>query len=196
MAPDFDYTVRRSKRRTISLEITAQGTVLVRAPMRLSGAAIEAFAAQRQDWVHAHLRKWEERQKNAPDAEPLTADERDRLREKARDTFRERVTALAPGVGVTWGRITVRFQRSRWGSCSAKGNLNFNALLLLAPPEVLDYVVVHELCHRKELNHSPRFWAEVRRVMPDYAGRRAWLRQNGALLMARLPGAGQDRPEA
>ena len=95
----------------------------------------------------------------------------------------ERVRFYAPVVGVTYGRITIRNQRTRWGSCSAKGNLNFNCLLMKAPPEVLDYVVVHELCHRLEMNHSPRFWAQVERVLPDYKVSRKWLREHGNELM-------------
>jgi len=90
-------------------------------------------------------------------------------------------------VGVDYGRITIRSQRTRWGSCSAKGNLNFNCLLMLCPEEVRDYVVIHELCHRKELNHSPKFWAEVEKVCPDHARQRKWLKENGGSLIARLP---------
>ena len=74
-------------------------------------------------------------------------------------------------------------QKSRWGSCSAKGNLNFNCLLMRAPEEILDYVIVHELCHRKEMNHSDRFWAEVEKVMPSYKERRKWLKDHGNELM-------------
>ena len=80
----------------------------------------------------------------------------------------------------------MRAQRTRWGSCSSSGNLNFNCLLALVPPAVLDYVVVHELCHRLEMNHSPRFWQEVGRVMPDYEEHKKWLRENGAELIERL----------
>jgi len=98
-----------------------------------------------------------------------------------------RVRKFAPLVGVDYGRITIRSQRTRWGSCSAKGNLNFNCLLMLCPEEVRDYVVIHELCHRKELNHSPRFWAEVEKVCPDYARHRKWLKENGGSLIAGLP---------
>ena len=101
--------------------------------------------------------------------------------------FAARAAFFAPLVGVRYGRVSIRSQHSRWGSCSSLGNLNFNCLLLLAPEEVLDYVVVHELCHRLEMNHSPRFWAQVERVLPDYAAARTWLRQNGESLLARLP---------
>ncbi len=97
-----------------------------------------------------------------------------------------RVEYFAPLVGVDYGRITIRAQHTRWGSCSSKGNLNFNFLLVLCPPEVLDYVVVHELCHRLEMNHSARFWKGVERVLPDYCSRRGWLREQGGLLLDRL----------
>ena len=99
----------------------------------------------------------------------------------------KRVQHYAPLVGVTCGRITIRNQRSRWGSCSSKGNLNFNCLLMLCPEEVRDYVVIHELCHRIEMNHSPKFWAEVERVCPDYRAHRKWLKDHGTELIGRLP---------
>ena len=93
----------------------------------------------------------------------------------------------APLVGVSYGRITIRSQRGRWGSCSGAGNLNFNCLLMLTPPQVREYVVVHELCHRKQMNHSSQFWAEVERILPDYRQRRQWLKDQGGALIARLP---------
>ena len=98
-----------------------------------------------------------------------------------------RVEFFAGRLGVSFGRISYRFQRTRWGSCSARGDLSFNCLLMLCPPEVLDYVVVHELCHRRHMDHSGRFWAEVALTLPDYNSRRAWLREHGPALMARLP---------
>jgi len=90
---------------------------------------------------------------------------------------------------VTYGRITIRNQKTRWGSCSSKGNLNFNCLLMLAPPEVLDYVVVHELCHRMEMNHSKRFWSLVETVLPDYREQEKWLKGEGAVLLRRMLGS-------
>ena len=99
----------------------------------------------------------------------------------------EKVQQFARQMGVTYGRITVRSQRTRWGSCSAKGNLSFNCLLMLCPEEVQDYVVIHELCHRKEMNHSAAFWTEVEKHCPNYRSHRKWLKDNGSALIGRLP---------
>ena len=82
--------------------------------------------------------------------------------------------------------ITIRNQKTRWGSCSSKGNLNFNCLLMLTPPEVIDYVVVHELCHRKEMNHSWAFWAEVEKVLSGYKEQVKWLKENGGQVIGRM----------
>ncbi len=171
----------------MSLEITPQGEVLVRAPLRTSEAVIRSFAEGKQQWIETHLALVRERMAAAAAAPRFTEAEREALRARARPVLEARVAHFAPLVGVSWGKITIRTQRSRWGSCSAQGNLSFNALLLLTPPEVLDYVVIHELCHRKEMNHSPRFWAEVERIVPDWTTQRLWLRRNGGALMARLP---------
>lgn len=119
------------------------------------------------------------------DLTPMTSDEIRRLAEKALIYIPERVRYYAPLVGVTYGRITIRNQRTRWGSCSSKGNLNFNCLLMLAPTKVIDSVVVHELCHLKEMNHSKRFYDEVLRVFPEYYMCHKWLKENGARIMAK-----------
>ena len=99
--------------------------------------------------------------------------------ERAKRIFPERTAYFALRMGVDYGRITIREQKTRWGSCSSKGNLNFNWKLILAPPEVLDYVVVHELCHLKKMNHSKAFWDEVGKVMPEYETYKLWLKENG-----------------
>lgn len=118
----------------------------------------------------------------------LTMADLEKLAREAVRVIPARVAYFAPLVGVTYGRITIRNQRSRWGSCSSKGNLNFNCLLMLAPPEVLDSVIVHELCHRLEMNHSKRFYAHVHRVYPEYDRAHAWLKEHGTELMRRMTG--------
>lgn len=176
----------RSKRKTVALEIRPDLSVLVRAPYWMADWQIRKFVDEKSDWLYAHLREMEQKQKleaARPKAAPLTPGELQVLADEALRVIPERVRFYAPVVGVTYGRITIRNQRTLWGSCSAKGNLNFNCLLMKAPPEVLDYVVVHELCHRLEMNHSPRFWAQVERVLPDYKVSRKWLREHGNELM-------------
>ena len=104
------------------------------------------------------------------------------LTERTRERVTERVEHYAQLIGRTPGRIAIRDQKTRWGSCSSQKNLNFNYKLIMAPPEALDYVVVHELCHLFEFNHSDRFWARVKTHMPDYLVWKAWLKKNGKLL--------------
>ncbi len=152
--------------------------------MRATQAEIEGFLMQHEKWIEKHLAQLEE----LPEAERLTMEEIRALADKALKVIPERVAFYAPQVGVTYGRITIRNQRSKWGSCTAKGNLNFNCLLMLAPPEVLDSVVVHELCHRKHLDHSKEFYEEVLSVFPDYRKWNEWLKQNGMRLMRRMTG--------
>lgn len=103
--------------------------------------------------------------------------QRKQNRELARQRITRRVEYFAPLVGVTYNRIFIKEQKTRWGSCSSLGNLNFNWKLILLDEELLDYVVVHELAHRKQMNHSPTFWAEVERVLPDYRERRRRLKE-------------------
>ena len=107
---------------------------------------------------------------------------RSALSRRALARIREQLDFYAPRIGVYYGRIAIRDQRSRWGSCSAKGNLNFNWKLIMAPPEALCYVVIHELCHLIEFNHSPRFWARVQAQMPDYEAWKKWLKNHGGEL--------------
>lgn len=176
------YRVIRSDRRTIAIQITPDGEVLVRCPHRMDADAVCSFVELKSDWIGKHLAKLNA----APQLPEFTAEEIRSLANQALKVIPERVRYYAPLVGVTYGRITIRNQCSRWGSCSGKGNLNFNCLLMLAPSEVLDYVVVHELCHRKKMNHSQKFWEEVERIMPDYKARQKWLTENGQALIGRL----------
>ena len=146
--------------------------------MRCPRRDIERFIWEKSDWIAEHRAKVLARreQEEANPVSALTDVQLRGLKKRAALVIPERVAHFAPLVGVDYGSITIRSQKT----------LNFNCLLLLAPPEVLDYVVVHELCHRKQMNHSPRFWAEVGRVLPDYKIRVKWLKENGSRLMLLL----------
>jgi predicted metal-dependent hydrolase len=182
MAGITEYTILRSRRKTIAIEITPNGDVIVRCPRRMAAEAVYAFVCSKQSWIQRQL------QKLPASREPrFTAAEMKVLREKTREIVTQRAAYFAPIIDVEYGRIAVRAQHTRWGSCSSKGNLNFNCLLALVPREVLDYVVVHELCHRKQMNHSAHFWADVATELPGYRESRKWLKENGGQLMARLP---------
>lgn len=104
------------------------------------------------------------------------------IREHARKLITQRTKVLADKAGFKYNRISIREQSTRWGSCSSDKNLNFNWKLILAPPEILDYVVIHELAHTVQMNHSRAFWSVVEGVMPDYMKYRKWLRAHGDTL--------------
>ena len=169
---NIPYRVIRSSRRTVSLQIVPGGEVLVRCPKRMSNGDIRRFVESKSGWIEKHL----EKQTAAARLPAFSDGQLQALASQARQTVPERVAYFAPLVGVTYGRITIRSQHTLWGSCSSKGNLNFNCLLMLTPPEVLDYVVVHELCHLLERGHGPRFHALMDTFMPDWKERRAKLR--------------------
>lgn len=175
------YRLIRSNRKSVAIQITPDGQVAVRCPLGMRQEVIQKFVMSKADWIRNHLPS-----QDAPVLPPFTSEEIHAMADAALKVIPQRVAHFAPLVGVDYGRVTIRNQRSKWGSCSSKGNLNFNCLLMLTPPEVLDYIVVHELCHRLELNHSPRFWEQVERVLPDYKAREQWLNNNGARLICRL----------
>lgn len=132
-------------------------------------------------WVLKHLSRFEKQKELHPSQQRSPLSEKDRARyiSIARDIFTKKTAYYARIMNVSYGRISIREQKTRWGSCSSKGNLNFNWRLILAPEEVLDYVVVHELAHRREMNHSKAFYAVVESVLPDYRTARSWLREHG-----------------
>lgn len=189
-AIQIPFTLVKSSRKTYALSISETGEVTLRAPFGASERFISSILTERRDWLTQHYRKAQEKaaareavqgsltpeQKSALDA---------RYRQAAREYIPRRVEHYLPMTGGRYERITIRAQKTRWGSCSAKGTLSFNWKLMLAPPGVLDYVVVHELCHLTHMNHSREFWEAVERVMPDYRTRRRWLKEHGGELDSR-----------
>ena len=183
---NWKIEVKWSRRSTVSVSAREGNIVLVKAPLRTPRKYLLEFVAKNQGWLEKQFKKLEETARRLDAEGVISPKELKILGERALKELPDRVAYFAKIVGVTYGRITIRNQRTRWGSCSTKGNLNFNCLLILAPKEVMDYVVVHELCHRLEMNHSPKFWAHVERVLPDYRVQKEWLKKEGSILIRRM----------
>ena len=186
-AGNYEVQVIRSRRKTLSVSIR-DGALVVSAPLRTSDQTINDFLYKHRRWIQVHMEKAQASHMEAESAGRLTMEEIRDLADQALKVIPERVKHYAALMGVTYGRITIRNQRTRWGSCTAQGNLNFNCLLMLCPLEVIDSVIVHELAHRREMNHSPRFYALVRKAYPEYDKWNQWLKDNGPVLMKRMTG--------
>ena len=175
------YEIVYSARKTLAVQVKADGSVVVRAPKRMAKYKIEAFLKEKQDWIHTHREKALAAAEQKA-ANRLTEAERKAAVKRAAQMLAEKTAHFAKEMGVTYGRITIREQKTRWGSCSSAGNLNYNWKLVLMPPGVLDYVVVHELSHIGNMNHSRRFWQRVASVLPDYQMRQRCLKQQAYIL--------------
>lgn len=173
------YEWVKSNRKTIAIQIKEDGRVVVRTPYSMSRVKAEQFIEERREWILKNQKALKEKQDQKM---VITQEMRKAGVEKAMEIFPKRVEYYARLMGISYGRITIREQKTRWGSCSGRGNLNFNWKLTLMPPEILDYVVVHELAHRKEMNHSRDFWKIVEQVLPDYQKRRKRLKELSAEL--------------
>lgn len=181
----MEYQLIYSLRKTLAIEVR-ETRVIIRAPKGCPQKKIDEFLAKHEDWLKNKIAKNIEKRKIAEKMGFLSEEELKILAEKAALYIPERVAVFAKAIGVTYGRVTIRCQHTIWGSCSGKGNLSFNCLLMLAPPEAIDAIVVHELCHRKEMNHSKRFYTEVYKAFPEYDKWRKWLKENGGAIMSRV----------
>lgn len=177
----IEIPIIRSKRKTLGLEVKYDGTVNARVPMRAPREIIERFIREHEAWIIRKRQEWslagnnqddvagefgERKKRGANAVDPskiLPPVETKEGKAKIRQYIERQVEYYAKIMGVTYGRISMRNQKTRWGSCSSNGNLNFNNRLLFVPEELVDYVVVHELAHRKEMNHSNAF---VRNMTP------------------------------
>lgn len=183
---DLPYTLIRSNRKSCSISITPNGRITVRVPLRISDREIRHLLTDRQNWIITKYLEQQQKQARMPVSD-LTDTQRAALTQRyiaaAREYFPKRAAHFQQFTGGTYSRITIRDQKTRWGSCSARGTLSFNWRLMLAPPAILDYVVVHELCHLTHMNHSPAFWQAVEAVCPDYRDSRRWLKEHGQELV-------------
>ena len=172
---EIPFEVARSSRKTMAMEVSADGRLIFRMPYRMPEQEAMRFAAQHERWIGTHYREAMEQKEQRP---VFTDEEIHTYIDGLRPVLMHRVAYYAGRMGVDYKRITIRSQKTRWGSCSAKGNLNYNWKLMLCPEEVQDYVVVHELAHRREMNHSKAFYRIVEEILPDYRERMRWLKDH------------------
>ena len=183
---ELPYTLIRSKRKSYAISISPDGQITVRVPLVTSDREVRQILTQKQHWIVTKYLEQQEKQLNKPVSD-LTDAQRNALTQRyiaaAKEYFPKRAAYFHQFTGGTYDRITIRDQKTRWGSCSARGTLSFNWRLMLAPPAILDYVVVHELCHLTHMNHSAAFWQAVESVYPDYRNARRWLKEHGQELI-------------
>ena len=183
---DITCKIVRSERKSYSISVDQNGSVTVRAPLQASGTMISELVQGKSDWI---LTKRSEALYAASLRSPSPySDAQQKLLEKryrraATEYFPKRVFFYESQLPVHHKKITIRDQKTRWGSCTSSGTLSFNWRLMMAPPHILDYVVVHELCHLIHMNHSPAFWDVVSSLIPDYKECRMWLRVHGQELI-------------
>ncbi len=169
----MDYKIIYSKRKTIAIQITKACEVIVRAPIGTSKKRIEDFILRHGSWIDKHLSIQESRAERYPE---LSKGELDALKRRAWELLPKRVEYFSSIMGVTPTHISINQAKTRFGSCSDKGRINFSCRLMRYPDEAIDYVVVHELSHLKHLNHSRDFWAFVEKFLPDYKERKRLLK--------------------
>ncbi|MBR6510374.1 MAG: M48 family metallopeptidase [Clostridia bacterium] len=179
---DLNFEVIRSGRKSIAIEIKDDGKVIIRAPFFVSDLKIEQLLMKKKNWILKHINLLE----NQAEIRKISEEEHKLLFKSAKENIPQMVQFYAEKMGVSYNGIRIKSQKTRWGSCSAKNNLNFNCLLMLCPKNVREYIVVHELCHLKELNHSKRFWKLVETYFPDYKIAKLWLKENGKQIISKI----------
>ena len=169
----MDYEIIRSRRRTVALEVTREGRVLVRAPLRMPQGEIERFVASHAAWLEKAQAKVAARQAAHP---PLSEQETAALRQLAKEVLPDKVAHYAAIMGVTPASVKITSARTRFGSCSQSNSINFSCFLAMYPDECIDYVIIHELCHTVHKNHSRAFYSLLERCLPDRKERERLLR--------------------
>ena len=192
----IEYKVIRSKRRTLALLVDKNGGVVVKAPLFMPERAIDSFVRKNTAFIEKHRKKAFAEVDGAMRLGAYTAEDVARMKKRAKEVFPEAVRHYADLLGVKPGKITVRRQTTRWGSCSANGNISLNLLLCDCPERVMLSVVAHEVCHLKVRNHGKDFYALLYGIFPDYDSCRKWLNGNGGVLNKRyemyLEGTGRE----
>lgn len=154
------------------MRFDSKGVLQVKAPIFLTKRQIQGFIEKNKHWIEASYKK---RQNSSLKPEKI-----EEYKKQAKRLIPPRVKVFAEKYGFSYNSVKITSAKTRWGSCTSKRNLNFTYRLILAPQKVIDYVIVHELCHLRQMNHSKKFWDEVAAIMPDYKVQEHWLKEHGA----------------
>lgn len=174
------YTLRKNRRaRKMRLAVYPNGSVTLTIPFHLKESIAERFVRDKAEWLFEKLASCKQSEGNP--APRLSAADYHKHKDAARTLALARAKHFSAFYNLPFSKISIRNQKTRWGSCSKKGNLSFNYKILFLPAEARDYVIVHEICHLQEFNHSKQFWALVAKAVPDYAAIRRDLRKKGVL---------------
>jgi predicted metal-dependent hydrolase len=167
-----------SKRRSIVLQVK-NGQVFLKAPLRTPTKFLEGLVAKKQKWIQDKIEVSKKVYENKEDKKSISLETVRFYKKEFGAYLDEKVTLYAEQIGVTFNKISIRKTVSRWGSCTTSGNLSFSIFLWDTPNHVIDYVIVHELCHRRYMNHSKDFWNLVLQHYPEYKLAEKWLKING-----------------
>lgn len=177
----ISYTLRKSRRaRRMRLAVYSDGTIVVTTPFDLKESVAEKFIREKSDWLFSKISFFKQFKGKA--TARYSNEDYLKYKDAAHALAVERAEYFNKIYGFSYNRINIKNQKTRWGSCSNKGNLNFNYKIALLPERLADYIIVHELCHLREFNHSKQFWSLVAQAMPDYTKIRAKLSKGGIFL--------------
>jgi predicted metal-dependent hydrolase len=170
-----------SKRKTLCLQITREGEFIVRAPKKASPSFIQNFILQKQDWIYSSILKITQKRQNIPKLD-YTPDQIKELKSQSRIVLKDSLDNWSEVMNLKYTKFRLSSAKTRWGSCSGRDVISLNWRLILTAPDLINYVVIHELAHVKQKNHSDKFWSLVEKYDPDYKAHRKSLKANQSLV--------------
>lgn len=171
--------IKKSARRTLVIQVTQSGEVVVRAPRLMPDFLVNRFVNKKREWILKSVKKVSKIPKKS-----FPNSKKDYLEKKKKVNLliKNRLTYFNKFYNFKFNGVSIKNQSTRWGSCSSKGNLNFNYKIIYLTPEQQDYIVVHELCHLEQMNHSKNFWNLVEKTLPNFRNVKKQIKESGIRL--------------
>jgi hypothetical protein len=176
----LSIVLTRTKGASLRIQVTKNHELLVKAPANMSEKKIEHFIKQKTYWIYRQAKRYEACEQEFAEQEHIRSLPLDKRKQLAYELMKEKTDKYCDIIGVTYDRLRITTATSYWGCCNkTRGTISYVWQMLLLPEDIVDYLVIHELCHMIEPNHSKAFWSNVEKYMPGYKTRRAWLKENG-----------------